>query len=126
MRGSRTRTASMQRARSTNSPRAARASIVLIGEASHGTCDFYAMRADLTRRLIADHGFCAVTLEADWPDTFRGYRPDTERWSHYFEARLPEQFDAIIHLDNTVAVTPLDRTAGWDEGGPPETWPSSL
>jgi len=54
------------------------------------------------------------------------YRPETERWSHYFEARLPEQFDAIIHLDNTVAVTPLDRTAGWDEGEPPETWPTSL
>ena len=54
------------------------------------------------------------------------YRPETERWSHYFEARLPEQFDAIIHLDNNVAVTPLDRTAGWDEGEPPETWPTSL
>lgn len=54
------------------------------------------------------------------------YRPETERWSHYFEARVPEQFDAIIHLDNTVAVTPLDRTAGWDEGEPPETWPTSL
>jgi erythromycin esterase-like protein len=27
------------------------------------------------------------------------YRPQTERWSHYFEARLPEQFDACIHLD---------------------------
>jgi len=54
------------------------------------------------------------------------YRPETERWSHYFEARLPEQFDAIVHLDNTVAVTPLDRTAGWDEGEPPETWPTAL
>ena len=54
------------------------------------------------------------------------YRPQTERWSHYFEARLPEQFDAIIHLDNTVALTPLDRSAGWDEGEPPETWPTAL
>ena len=54
------------------------------------------------------------------------YRPDTERASHYFHARLPEQFDAMIHLDHTVAVTPLDRNAGWDEGEPPETWPSAL
>ncbi|HEX6795495.1 MAG TPA: erythromycin esterase family protein [Casimicrobiaceae bacterium] len=54
------------------------------------------------------------------------YRPDTERWSHYFHARLPEQFDAMIHLDNTAALTPLDRTAGWDEGEPPETWPTGI
>src|SRR6185312_12504854 len=59
--------------------RAARASIVLIGEASHGTKDFYATRADLTRRLIAEHGFRAVTLEADWPDTFRAHRYVTGR-----------------------------------------------
>lgn len=54
------------------------------------------------------------------------YRPDTERWSHYFHARLPEQFDAMIHLDNTTALTPLDRSAGWDEGEPPETWPTGV
>ena len=59
--------------------RAASSSIVLIGEASHGTEDFYAMRAALTRRLIADHGFRAVTLEADWPDTFRAHRYVTGR-----------------------------------------------
>lgn len=47
------------------------ASLVLIGEASHGTHDFYAMRADLTRRLIRDHGFAGVALEADWPDAYR-------------------------------------------------------
>ena len=54
------------------------------------------------------------------------YRPDTERWSHYFEARLPRQFDALIHLDRTEALRPLDRNAGWDEGEPPETWPTAL
>jgi len=54
------------------------------------------------------------------------YRPETERWSHYFQARLPEQFDAMIHLDHTNALTPLDRTAGWDEGEPPETWPTGI
>lgn len=44
---------------------------VLLGEATHGTHEFYAMRADITRRLIAEAGFDAVALEADWPDTLR-------------------------------------------------------
>jgi len=54
------------------------------------------------------------------------YRPQTERWSHYFEARLPRQFDVHIHIDRTQALRPLDRFAGWDEGEPPETWPNTL
>jgi erythromycin esterase-like protein len=54
------------------------------------------------------------------------YRPDTERVSHYFEARLADQFDALIHFDLTRAVEPLDRTAGWESGEPPETFPSGL
>jgi erythromycin esterase-like protein len=51
------------------------------------------------------------------------YRPETERLSHYFEARLPEQFDAVIHFDETRAVEPLDMTAGWKTGEAPETYP---
>ncbi|WP_037584461.1 erythromycin esterase family protein [Stigmatella aurantiaca] len=47
------------------------ARFVLLGEATHGTHDFYAMRAALTRRLIAEHGFTAVAVEADWPDALR-------------------------------------------------------
>jgi erythromycin esterase-like protein len=54
------------------------------------------------------------------------YRPDSERVSHYFEARLPEQFDAVIHLDETRAVEPLDWSAGWHQGEPPETFPTGL
>jgi erythromycin esterase-like protein len=54
------------------------------------------------------------------------YRPDSERVSHYFEARLADQFDAIIHFDETRAVEPLDRTPGWDMGEPPETYPTGL
>jgi erythromycin esterase-like protein len=54
------------------------------------------------------------------------YRPRSERASHYFEAHLPSQFDAIIHIDDTTAVEPLDRTAGWDQGEPPETYPTGL
>jgi erythromycin esterase-like protein len=47
------------------------ADFVLIGEASHGTRDFYELRADITRRLIREHGFTVIALEADWPDTLR-------------------------------------------------------
>lgn len=44
------------------------ARIVLIGEASHGTSDFYRTRAAITQRLIERHGFTIVAVEADWPD----------------------------------------------------------
>lgn len=44
---------------------------VLIGEASHGTHEFYSTRAMLTRRLIAEHDFTAIAVEADWPDAYR-------------------------------------------------------
>ena len=56
------------------------------------------------------------------------YRPETERQSHYFKARLPEQFDAVLHYDRTRAVEPLERTAMWVRGEAevPETWPSAL
>ena len=54
------------------------------------------------------------------------YRPQTERASHWFHARLPDRFDAVIHFDRTTAVEPLERTAAWDEGEPPETYPTGL
>jgi erythromycin esterase-like protein len=47
------------------------APLVLIGEASHGTHDFYYERAEITKRLIAEKGFTAVAVEADWPDAYR-------------------------------------------------------
>src|SRR5438874_5116004 len=47
------------------------ARFVLLGEASHGTHEFYRERARITRRLIADKGFHAVAAEADWPDAWR-------------------------------------------------------
>jgi erythromycin esterase-like protein len=52
------------------------------------------------------------------------YRPETERLSHYFDARLPEQFDAVIHFDETSAVEPLDLTSGWRTDEAPETYPT--
>lgn len=48
--------------------RFADARIVLLGEASHGTSEFYRARAAITRRLIEAHGFTIVAVEADWPD----------------------------------------------------------
>src|SRR6185369_4250959 len=42
--------------------------VVLLGEASHGTSEFYRARAAITRRLIERHGFDIVAVEADWPD----------------------------------------------------------
>ncbi len=44
---------------------------VLLGEASHGTHEFYSTRTEITRRLIQDKGFQAVAVEADWPDAYR-------------------------------------------------------
>ena len=52
------------------------------------------------------------------------YRPKSERRSHYFRARLPDQFDAVIHMDETRAVEPLDLTDGWTRGELPQTYPS--
>jgi erythromycin esterase-like protein len=54
------------------------------------------------------------------------YRPETERMSHYFRARLPHQFDAILHYDVTRAVEPLERKGLWEHGELPETYPSTL
>jgi erythromycin esterase-like protein len=54
------------------------------------------------------------------------YRPQTERQSHWFASSLAAQYDALIHIDVTRAVEPLERGAGWDAGEPPETYPSAL
>jgi erythromycin esterase-like protein len=165
------------------------AKLVLLGEASHGTHEFYRVRADITRALIAHRGFqrdpdrCrvigftthvgTVTAAPNWDDpaelmTVRPslpgsyerlfhdaglpafvlplgdpelgsvlggprleraigviYRPETERASHYFTARLPQQFDAVIHIDATRAVEPLEK---WSrhELDLPETYPTGV
>src|SRR5919106_1379581 len=60
------------------------ARFVLLGEASHGTHEFYRERAQITKRLIQEKGFIAVAVEADWPDAYRvncyvrGVGDDTE------------------------------------------------
>ncbi len=54
------------------------------------------------------------------------YRPQSERLSHYFSASLASQFDAVVHFDVTRAVEPLERTAKWEKGEEPETFPFGL
>jgi erythromycin esterase-like protein len=54
------------------------------------------------------------------------YRPETERLSHYFEARLPEQFDAVIHFDVTSAVQPLEEFPALQSAEVPETYPTGV
>src|ERR1039458_9899143 len=60
------------------------ARFVLIGEASHGTHEFYRERAQITKRLIREKGFNTIAVEADWPDAIRvnryvrGYGDDAE------------------------------------------------
>ena len=54
------------------------------------------------------------------------YLPKTEHWSHYFFARMAEQFEAAIHFGETCAVEPLERTSEWERGELPETYPSAV
>ncbi|MDB5462468.1 MAG: putative erythromycin esterase-like protein [Phenylobacterium sp.] len=69
------------------------ARVVLLGEASHGTSEFYRARGEITRWLIENHGFSIVALEADWPDArvfdaFVRYRPAPKGASQAF-TRFP-------------------------------------
>ena len=54
------------------------------------------------------------------------YLPQTERISHHFYARMAEQFDAVIHVDQTAALEPLERSSEWVRGEVAETYPSAL
>ena len=68
--------------------------LVLIGEATHGTSEFYRMRAEITKHLITHRGFRFVAIEGDWPDAARvdayvrrAAPPDGQRWEAF--ARFP-------------------------------------
>ena len=90
-------------------------------------------------RLMHDVGVPAFMLDLRDPDVAAAlraprleraigviYRPETERASHYFEARLAEQFDALIHIDETRALRPLERSPEHDVDEVPETYPTAL
>jgi erythromycin esterase len=74
--------------------RIGQARVVLIGEASHGTSEYYRQRAELSRRLIAERGFSFVAVEGDWPDCFRVNRWVRNRAEQDRSARaVLSQFD---------------------------------
>src|SRR5918997_1366873 len=105
--------------------RFADAKVVLLGEASHGTSEFYRARAVITRRLIERHGFTIVAVEADWPDAaaINGYvrhRPARERAEPPFQ-RFPtwmwrnSEIAALIEWmrEHNEDIPELDRRAGF-------------
>lgn len=84
--------------------------------------------AELALALVPLHGPLHEPLSHTRLERAIGviYRPDTERWSHYFDARLSEQFDAVVHIDRTHAVAPLDPSTLWLPSSAEETYPTGL
>jgi erythromycin esterase-like protein len=89
-------------------------------------------------RLFHDSGLGSFMLPLATPDLARAlagprleraigvlYKPETERASHYFMARLPEQFDLLVHVDRTRALEPLEKWAR-HEVDLPETYPTGV
>lgn len=80
--------------------------------------------------LVLDHQEVREVLEIERLERAIGvvYRPETERTSHYFGARLARQFDAVIHIDTSTAVEPLEPTPRWERGEAetPETYPTGI
>ena len=98
--------------------------VVLLGEASHGTQEFYAARAAITRRFVERHGFTIVAVEADWPDAaaidryirHRPHRPDTPAPFQRFPTWMwrNTEVDRLIHdLRAINEPRPADRMAGF-------------
>ncbi|MDB6006588.1 MAG: Erythromycin esterase, partial [Prosthecobacter sp.] len=96
---------------------AGEADFVLIGEATHGTQEFYAVRAELTRRLIAEKGFRAVAVEGDWPDSFRVHRYVTGRGDDTSAAQSLSGFQRFPSWmwRNTVVVEFVEWLRKWNE-----------
>src|SRR5438132_13061143 len=101
---------------------AGEAQCVLIGEASHGTHEFYETRAELTRRLIEEKKFRGVALEADWPDSFRVHRFVTGRGE---DKSTPEALNDFRRFPswmwrNTVVVKFIEWLRAWNGRGASE------
>ena len=99
--------------------------VVLLGEASHGTSEFYRARAAITRRLIEEHGFTIVAVEADWPDAaaidrYVRHRPARDRTELPFQ-RFPtwmwRNTDVAAFIDwmreHNEKLSELDQRAGF-------------
>ncbi|MEX2181447.1 MAG: erythromycin esterase family protein [Gemmatimonadaceae bacterium] len=91
---------------------------------------FHAMGIDRFALDLREHAAVRAALGSPRLERFIGviYRPETERMSHYYHARLSDQFDVVFHHDRTRAVEPLERTPTWqlDADELPETYPSAL
>ena len=92
--------------------RFADARVVLLGEASHGTSEFYRARAAISRRLIERHGFTIVAVEADWPDaaTHRPLRPPSPA-ARGRDARVRALPDVDVAQRRGRRLHPLDARA---------------
>jgi erythromycin esterase-like protein len=99
------------------------ARFALLGEASHGTHEFYHERAQITKRLITEKGCTAVAVEADWPDAYRVNRyvrglnddPTSERALGGFK-RFPTWM-----WRNTDVVEFVDWLRSWNDALPPDS-----
>ncbi|WP_210530330.1 erythromycin esterase family protein [Rubellimicrobium arenae] len=93
--------------------------VVLLGEASHGTSEFYRARAAITRHLIEHHGVTAVAVEADWPDAavldaYVRHRPRRDG------AEPPFQRFPTWMWRNTDVMAFVEWLRAWNAGKPPE------
>lgn len=119
-------------------PRMGEARVVLLGEASHGTHEFYAVRAGLTRALVADHGFRIVAVEGDWAPLYQlneyiKHAPDSGEsaaavlagltrwpqwmWANHETAELAEwmrEFNGDRPAADRVGFYGMDAYAPWD------------
>lgn len=89
--------------------------VVLLGEASHGTAEFYRARAAITRRLIEQHGFTILAVEADWPDAAAIDRYVRRRPAHA-DAEAPFQRFPTWMWRNTEVVELIDWMRAHNEG----------
>ena len=98
------------------------ARLVLLGEASHGTHEFYRVRADITRELVAHHGFNLVAVEADWPDAYRACRWTTPAGADATAEEALADFTRFPRWmwRNTVVVDFLRWLREWNAGRPPQ------
>jgi erythromycin esterase-like protein/predicted phosphoribosyltransferase len=89
---------------------------------------FHAAARDRFLLIMNDSDVVAQQLRAPRLERAIGviYRPETERQSHHFRARLPDQFDVVLHFDETRAVKPLETTEAWEAGELPETFPFAV
>jgi erythromycin esterase-like protein len=94
-----------------------------------GSCEALFHDVDIPRFMIPlRESPIAAELRAPLLERAIGviYRPETERVSHYFHARLADQFDALIHIDETRALEPLDQQEAEHHLEPPETYPTGI